>query len=919
MNLVLRKKTMNRQPPFLMRRLYCRLGAMAMLFLALNAPAAEPRVYVWGSNSNGQTNVPPWLTNVKAIAAGYNHCLALRSNGTVVAWGDNSSGQTNGHVSLTNIMAIAAGELHNVALRSNGTVFAWGNNTSGQLGWPTGLSNVIAIACGASHSMALRSNGTVVAWGNNFNGQTNVPSWLTNVVAISAGDAHCLALRKNGTVVAWGDNNSGQTNTPVNLTNITAIAAGYHHNLAVRSNGTIVAWELNVYGESSVPPGVTNVAAVAAGYFYSAALRTNGTVAAWGQEFSGVTNVPPGLNGVIAIAGGWEHIMALSTAALCPPGFPDSFECRQTLSGSSVSNLISTVGATRESGEPVHAGVSSSNSLWYSWTAPSSGGVVVRAQGDFDFASPVLAVYTGTNLATLTNVGFNVVPFSGSGAPLNQARVVFTAVAGQTYVIAVDGKPTASYESEGALTLLLNLTAPPANDSFASGITIPGTFYQLTNGTFIGTSREAGEPTHGTTHGQTLWWNWTAPTNLNVSSVPARLTADAVSFPPVFGLYTGNSVGALTPVALTQQTNGMSTTTTFSAVPGTTYRIGLAGSQNDSSTVLPLTGNFRFRFNTRALAVSILNVTNTTTASTSVTFSAVAKVENLGSALSANLRVRVTAVPGISMRGSFVNPITGTNVLLGNWVSAPLSPSQTTNLLVSGTVPAPEFVNPGDSSAEGYGVYAELQEAGVTNSWITVDQTLVLFGVWPELNGIPGPGGGVIRLDPGYVGLSAFNPLVGVSVNGPTNVVEGNQAFYFGRANYASGAQVNFTNTIWLASRFTVTNGLFTSGIVTSNSPVTLTAKFSSGGFAYDAVTNTTVLNLPSPLLKLPKVAGTNFTLRLEGVSNRVHVIEATTNLVPPTFWQSLATNNLGATGIWNFTNAVNPQPRRFFRAREVN
>jgi len=239
--------------------------------------------------------------------------------------------------------------------------------------------------------------------------------------------------------------------------------------------------------------------------------------------------------------------------------------------------------------------------------------------------------------------------------------------------------------------------------------------------------------------------------------------------------------------------------------------------------------------------------------------------------------------------------------------------------LISGTAPPPTFVEAGDSSAQGYGVYAELQEFGVSNTWTTVDQTLVQFGVWPNLGGVPGPGGGVIRLDPGYVGLSAFNPLTGVAVLGPTNVVEGNQAFYFGRASYASGAQVNFTNTTWLASRFTVTNGLFTSGIVTSNSPVLLTAKFSSSGFAYDATTNVTVFNLPSPVLKLPKLIGTNFTVRLEGVSNRVHVIEATTNLSPPTAWQSLGTNNLGATGVWNFTNVANLFPRRFFRAREVN
>jgi alpha-tubulin suppressor-like RCC1 family protein len=87
------------------------------------------------------------LTNALAIAAGYNHSLALVSNETVYAWGDNTYGQigngttgTTGEpipiqtVGLSNIVAIAAGEYHNLALKSDGTVWAWGYNSHGQLG-----------------------------------------------------------------------------------------------------------------------------------------------------------------------------------------------------------------------------------------------------------------------------------------------------------------------------------------------------------------------------------------------------------------------------------------------------------------------------------------------------------------------------------------------------------------------------------------------------------------------------------------------------------------------------------------------------------------------------------------------------------------------------------------------------------------
>ena len=51
--------------------------------------------------------------------------------------------------------AIAAGVDHSLALRGDGTIVAWGDNTYGQTGVPGGLSGVSAIAAGGRHSMAI--------------------------------------------------------------------------------------------------------------------------------------------------------------------------------------------------------------------------------------------------------------------------------------------------------------------------------------------------------------------------------------------------------------------------------------------------------------------------------------------------------------------------------------------------------------------------------------------------------------------------------------------------------------------------------------------------------------------------------------------------------------------------------------------
>ena len=57
---------------------------------------------------------------------GYNHNLALKSDGTVVAWGDNEYGQTNVPANLTNVKSIAGGAGFSVALKNDGTLVEWG-------------------------------------------------------------------------------------------------------------------------------------------------------------------------------------------------------------------------------------------------------------------------------------------------------------------------------------------------------------------------------------------------------------------------------------------------------------------------------------------------------------------------------------------------------------------------------------------------------------------------------------------------------------------------------------------------------------------------------------------------------------------------------------------------------------------------
>jgi len=278
-----------------------------MIWLGSLSVEANTQVFAWGDNSAGQCQIPNGLTNAQAIAGGYRHSIALRSDGTVTAWGFDNFGQTNVPPNLTSVMAVAGGVNYSMALQSNGTVVTWGNSPAA----PSGLGSVRAIAAGWFHCLALESNGTVVAWGDNSAGETNVPPGLTNVMAIAAGSNLSLALQSNGLVAAWGDNSYGQAFVPAQLTNVAAIAAGQTHCLALNHDGSVVAWGGNFDGQATVPAGLTNAVAISAGALHSFALKSDGSLTAWGDNTYHQTNVTSALSSFFAITTGGYHDLAI--------------------------------------------------------------------------------------------------------------------------------------------------------------------------------------------------------------------------------------------------------------------------------------------------------------------------------------------------------------------------------------------------------------------------------------------------------------------------------------------------------------------------------------------------------------------------------------------------------------------------------
>lgn len=331
------------------------------------------------ANAYGNTN------HEKVVDAGEKHFVVLKENGTVWSWGDNTYGQLGANEfspssskpaairkkdgsQLSDIKSIAAGGYHSVALDQSGAVWTWGRNDWGQLGQDkdkttlpinndpqkVNIGPVKAISAGEQHSLAVDTQGRVWAWGYNKYGQlgqcsepaTDCPdpiefsvkpilvSGLSDVIAVAAGANHSIALTRNGEVWAWGRGTDGQIGngqskhvnpSPVKvslLSDIMEIAAGDNHTLALKQDRTtIYAWGSNRYGqlgdggydEKLEPVQVKNISGVkmiAAGNDHTIAVKDNGTVWTWGRNTSGKQTVrtsPIQLQGVsnaIAIGGG---------------------------------------------------------------------------------------------------------------------------------------------------------------------------------------------------------------------------------------------------------------------------------------------------------------------------------------------------------------------------------------------------------------------------------------------------------------------------------------------------------------------------------------------------------------------------------------------------------------------------------------
>lgn len=273
---------------------------------------------------------------------------------------------------------------------------------------------------------------------------------------------------------------------------------------------------------------------------------------------------------VLLTAAALVALLALPSLAQAAAPPNDDFAAATDLSGfdPAAGSIHGTnLAASKETGEPDHAGNPGGHSVWYTWTAPGDGSVPnVSFTTGFSSFDTLLAAYTGVAVGALTEIASNDdAPNLGTGSAIS-----FATTPGTTYAIAVDGF--------GGKVGSFDLTwrfAPP-NDNFADAIALAGATGTVA-GNSSGATVEPGEDLFGQA---TVWYTWMPPADgtFSFSTLGSR-------FDTVLSIYTGSSLESLALVGRNDDDPDRGCCSSWvplvNADASTTYRIQVAALSED--------------------------------------------------------------------------------------------------------------------------------------------------------------------------------------------------------------------------------------------------------------------------------------------------------------------------------------------------
>ena len=216
-----------------------------------------------------------------------------------------------------------------------------------------------------------------------------------------------------------------------------------------------------------------------------------------------------------------------------------------------------------------------SSSVWYRWTAPSS--------GDYHFAvnrfSQMVAAFEGDNLAEARMVS----GIPGQGA---ENGIVFPATEGVEYHIGVATGSAYWAGTEFELSWAPGARELPGNDDFADAAATFGTgAYGVVP--FNAMTVEHGEPAASGV--RTAWWSWEAPEDGRFTWQVDRLATGSFrdEAPLQMSVFAGEELSALEVVAMDRGDETIATELAFDTRADTTYRFAVGLPRDAAWVPLP--------------------------------------------------------------------------------------------------------------------------------------------------------------------------------------------------------------------------------------------------------------------------------------------------------------------------------------------
>ena len=239
-----------------------------------------------------------------------------------------------------------------------------------------------------------------------------------------------------------------------------------------------------------------------------------------------------------------------------------------------------TVGATRQSGEPVS---NDDSTVWFRWRAPASGVVTFTGSSAIP---PDVDAYTGPAIGHLR-------PVSDDNDPEDAESVTsFRVVTGTNYAIRVTSFTGSTFSLKWATY------HAPINDTRAAAVAISGGAGSLVADTTAATATTTDPQIDGAEQAATVWYQWTAP-----STGLFDFDTNGSKVDTLLGAYSNAS----TAVELADSDGGCSEASDYttasiqlSATSGSTYLIMVAGTNDDDPSPASIGGPVQL--NWRAVA-----------------------------------------------------------------------------------------------------------------------------------------------------------------------------------------------------------------------------------------------------------------------------------------------------------------------------